>query len=187
MDTFHVSVTQPIIVFAGNDTSIVANQPLQLNVTVNDPLANQYTWTPTNGLNFTDIPNPVANLGHLAGSSVTYIVRATKADGCYGEDNIKVTVFTTPPDIFVPSGFSPNGDGRNDIIKPICVGISQLSFFRIYNRWGQLVFSTSQMGKGWDGLINGAQQPTSNFVYVAQGIDYTGKTISKKGNIVLIR
>ena len=185
-DTFHVAVTQPIIVFAGNDTSIVVNQLLQLNAAVSDPLANQFTWTPATGLNFTDIPNPVASLSHIAGSSVTYIVRATKADGCYGEDNIKVTVFTTLPDIFVPSGFTPNGDGRNDVIKPICVGISQLTFFRIFNRWGQMVFSTSEMGKGWDGLINGAQQPTSNFVYIAQGVDYTGKTISKKGNIALI-
>jgi gliding motility-associated-like protein len=186
-DTFHITVTQPIIVFAGNDTSIVANQPLQLNAVVSDPLANQYTWTPTTGLNATDILNPVANLGSMAGRSLTYIVRATKADGCYGEDNIKVTVFTTLPDIFVPSGFSPNGDGRNDVLKPICVGISKLNYFRIYNRWGQLVFSTSEMGKGWDGLISGAQQPTSNFVYIAQGIDYTGKTISKKGTLVLIR
>ncbi|MBS1611112.1 MAG: gliding motility-associated C-terminal domain-containing protein [Bacteroidetes bacterium] len=186
-DTFHIAVTQPIIVFAGNDTSIVARQPLQLNITVSDPLANQYTWTPPTGLNFTDIPNPIANLGTMAGNSITYIVRATKADGCYGEDNIKVTVFTTLPDIFVPSAFTPNGDGRNDILKPICVGISKLNYFRIYNRWGQLVFSTSEMGRGWDGLISGSQQPTSNFVYIAQGIDYTGKTITKKGNVVLVQ
>lgn len=185
-DTFHVAVTQPIIVFAGNDTSIVANQPLQLNVTVSDPLANQYTWTPSTGLSAADITNPVANLSHMAGNSVTYIVRATKADGCYGEDDIKVTVFTTLPDIFVPSAFTPNNDGRNDILKPICVGISRLNYFRIYNRWGQMVFNTSEIGRGWDGMISGAQQPTSNFVYIAQGIDYTGKTITKKGNITLI-
>jgi gliding motility-associated-like protein len=180
-------VTQPIFVFAGNDTSIVANQPLQLNASTNDPLANQFTWTPGTGLNFTDIPNPLSNLSAFAGSTINYIVRATNDIGCYGEDTIKVTVFTTGPDIFVPSGFSPNGDGRNDIIKPICVGISQLNFFRIYNRWGQLVFATSEIGRGWDGLISGSQQPTSSFVYVAQGIDYTGKTISRKGSITLIR
>jgi len=187
LDSFHVVVTSPIFVFAGNDTSIVANQPLQLNASVNDPLANQFTWTPATGLDFTNIPNPVANLGAFAGSTINYIARATNDIGCYGEDTIKVTVFTTGPDIFVPSGFSPNGDGRNDIIKPICVGISQLNFFRIYNRWGQLVFTTSEIGRGWDGLISGSPQPTSSFVYVAQGIDYTGKTIFRKGNIMLIR
>ncbi|MEJ0105298.1 MAG: T9SS type B sorting domain-containing protein [Bacteroidota bacterium] len=187
LDTFHVAVAPQIFVFAGNDTSIVANQPLQLNANASDPLANQFTWTPATGLNFTNTSNPVANLSAFAGSTINYIVRATNDIGCYGEDNIKVTVFTTAPDIFVPSGFSPNGDGRNDIIKPICVGISQLNFFRIYNRWGQLIFSTSEMGRGWDGLISGSPQPTSSFVYIAQGIDYTGKTILRKGNITLIR
>jgi len=72
-------------------------------------------------------------------------------------------------------------------MKPICVGISQLNYFRIYNRWGQLVFSTSEIGRGWDGMIGGSQQPTSSYVYVAQGVDYTGKTVFKKGNITLIR
>ena len=186
-DTVHVDVTQPIIVFAGNDTAIVADQPLQMNMTVNDPSANQYTWTPGTGLNSTTISNPVASLSAWAGGSITYVVRATNTAGCYGEDNVKVTIFKTAPDIFVPSAFTPNSDGHNDIMKPICVGISQLNYFRIYNRWGQLVFSTSEIGRGWDGMIGGSQQPTSSYVYVAQGVDYTGKTVFKKGNITLIR
>ena len=73
------------------------------------------------------------------------------------------------------------------MIRPILVGIQQLRYFRIYNRWGQLVFSTSESGKGWDGRISGQPQSTSNFVYVAQAIDYTGKIISRKGNVMLIR
>lgn len=188
MDTFHVAVSPRIIVFAGNDTSIVVGQSLQFNATVNDSAANQFNWTPATGLDFPDIYNPVGTYsGSEAGGTITYIVRATDAAGCYGEDDIKVTIFETGPDIFVPSAFTPNGDGKNDIIKPICVGISKLNFFRIYNRWGQLVFNTSQIGVGWDGTINGTPQATSNFVYMAQGIDYTGKIIFKKGNIVLIR
>lgn len=186
-DTFHVIVTPRIIVFAGNDTSIVANQPLQLNATANQPTANIFSWTPATGLNHTDIFNPVATLGAELGDYITYIVRATNAAGCYGEDNIKVTIFKTGPEIFVPGAFTPNGDGLNDIIMPICVGIKQLNFFRVYNRWGQLVFSTSAFGKGWDGKISGTPQGTNNFVYMAQGVDYLGNTIFKKGNVVLIR
>jgi gliding motility-associated-like protein len=121
------------------------------------------------------------------GESIMYVVRATNPQGCYGEDNIIVTIFKTGPDIFVPSAFTPNGDGLNDIIFPICVGIKQLDFFKIYNRWGQLVFSTNQIGKGWDGLISGTKQGTANFVYMAQAVDYLGHVIFKKGNIVLIR
>lgn len=185
-DTFSVAVTPPIIVFAGNDTSIVATQPLQFNITVNDPSANIYTWTPGTGLNATTIANPVANLSGMAGSAVTYTVRATTADGCFGEDDIKVLVFTTAPDIFVPSAFTPNGDGHNDVLRPIPVGIAKINYFRIYNRWGQLVFNSSDIQKGWNGTINGQLQSTASFVYVTQGIDYTGKLVTRKGVVTLI-
>jgi gliding motility-associated-like protein len=185
-DTFHLVVAPRIIVFAGNDTAIVANQPLQLNATVGDSSVYQFTWTPVTGLSSTVIHNPVATLGSEI-DDITYIVRATNAIGCYGEDDIKVTVFKTGPEIFVPGAFTPNNDGLNDVIFPICVGIKQLNFFRIYNRWGQVIFSTSQIGKGWDGRIAGTLQGSNNFVFMVQGIDYLGHTIFKKGNIVLIR
>ena len=188
MDTFHIIVTPPIVVFAGNDTSIVADQPLQLNATVNDPTANQFNWTPATGLNFTTIPNPLAIFSPgQVGGSVTYIVRATNSFGCFGQDTITVKLFKTGTDIFVPSAFTPGGDGHNDVLRPICVGIRELNYFRVYNRWGQLVFSTSVIGKGWDGTINGQPQSTANFVYMTQGVDYTGKVIFKKGNVMLIR
>lgn len=185
-DTFHVNVTQPISVFAGNDTFITTNQPLQLNITVSDPLANQYTWTPGIGLNYTNIADPVADLSSMAGKTITYMVRATTAEGCFGQDDIKVTVFTTAPDIFVPTAFSPNGDGRNDVLRPIGVGMNKIDYFRIYNRWGQLVFSGTGGESGWDGTVNGRLQATGSFVYVTQGVDYTGRLIVKKGIVTLI-
>jgi gliding motility-associated-like protein len=188
LDTFHVDVTPRINVFAGNDTMIASNQPLQLNATVNNPGAYKFTWSPATGLHSTSVQNPVASLNYaMVNGSITYLVRATNAIGCYGEDNITVKVFKTGPEIFIPSAFTPNGDINNDVIRPILVGIKQLNYFRIYNRWGQLVFSTSESGKGWDGRISGIIQSTANFVYVVQAVDYTGRVIFKKGNIVLIR
>lgn len=186
-DTFHVNVTQPITVFAGNDTFITASQPLQFNIAVSDSLANQYNWSPGTGLNNTTIANPIADLFSMAGKTITYTIRATTVDGCFGEDDIKVMVFTTAPDIFVPTAFSPNGDGLNDILRPVGVGIAQIHYFRIYNRWGQLVFSGTDAEKGWDGTVNGRIQTTGSFVYVAQGVDYTGKTILKKGIVTIVR
>lgn len=186
-DTVQVVVRPRIIVFAGNDTSIVANQPLQLSATVNDITATNYNWSPPTGLNFTNIYNPVATLGPEFGTIITYNIRATNPDGCYGEDDIKVTIFKTGPDIFVPTGFTPNNDGINDKVFPICVGISKLEYFRVFNRWGQLVFQTSRMGEGWDGRIKGQIQDTNNYVFMVQGTDYTGKVIFKKGSIMLIR
>lgn len=123
----------------------------------------------------------------MVDESITYTVRATNSIGCYGEDAVTVRVFKTGPDIFVPNAFTPNGDGHNDIIRPVLVGIRQLNFFRIYNRWGQLVFQTNESERGWDGKIGGQVQSTNNYVYFVQAIDYTGRTITRKGNIALIR
>lgn len=185
-DTFHIAVSPPIIVSAGSDTAIIAGQQLQLNAFVNDPGADMFTWQPPTGLNFTNIPDPIASLG-LETDTVTYIVKAADAAGCYGKDSLMVAVFKTGADIFVPTAFTPNGDGMNDLLRPICVGIRQLSYFRVYDRWGKLVFATHQMGAGWDGRIHGTAQPTGGYVYMAAGTDYTGKTIFKKGSVILIR
>lgn len=186
-DTFHIGVTAPIIVNAGNDTAVVINEPLQFNATVNNPTANSWSWTPTTDLSASNIPNPIGIYGSNIGASITYVVTAATIAGCIGSDTITVKVYKTNADIFMPNAFSPNGDGKNDVIRPILIGIKQLVFFRVYNRWGQLVFSTTQAGKGWDGTINGSQQSTENFVYMVQAIDYMGKVISKRGNIVLVR
>lgn len=187
-DTFHVKVAAPILASAGNDTAVVAGQPLQLHVTVNDPTVNQYLWSPVTGLNFSTQPNPVLTTAALSGEAVTYTVKVANPKGCTGTDAIRVSVYkTTTADIFVPTGFTPNGDGHNDVIRPVYIGIRQVAFFRVYNRWGQLVFSTSETGKGWDGTINGVPQPPDTFVFIVEGTDFTGKTILKKGTVVLIR
>jgi len=146
----------------------------------------QFNWTPSLGLNNTMIHNPVVQLGNDV-DSILYRVRVTDAGGCYGEDDILVKVLKSQPDILVPSGFTPNGDGKNDILKPIPVGITELQYFRIYNRWGQLLFSTSQQGIGWDGRYNGIPQGSGTYVFVTQGKDIYGKTVFRKGTAVLIR
>jgi gliding motility-associated-like protein len=187
-DTFHIIVTPKVIVNAGHDTSVIANQPLQLNAFVNNSTEN-YTWLwmpPAIGLNNTTISNPIADLSSGI-DSVRYMVRATSTIGCYGEDDIVIHVFKTGPEIFVPSAFTPNGDGRNDILKPIPVGITKLDFFRVYNRWGQLLYSSSIIGNGWDGTLNGTQQPSGAYIYMTQGADYKGNTVFRKGTVVLIR
>lgn len=186
-DTFRVNVTPPIIVKAGNDTAVVINQPLQFNASVNDPNAFIWSWAPPTGLNFSNISNPVAIYNASAPESITYVITAQTLAGCTGTDTVTVKIFKTGADIFVPSAFTPNSDGRNDVIRPVMAGIAQLAFFRVYNRWGQLVFSTSQINKGWDGMIGGAKQSSQNFVYMVQAVDYTGKTIVKRGSFVLIR
>ena len=85
------------------------------------------------------------------------------------------------------TAFTPNDDGLKDVIKPILVGVKKLNYFTFHNRWGQLVFNSSTADKGWDGKVNGNRQDPSGYVFMAEGIDYLGKTIFKKGTFVLIR
>ncbi len=182
LDTVIVSVAPALQVFAGNDTSVIAGQPLQLNASG----GGTYTWSPPSYLSNPTIANPVANIPSFV-DTINYTVRVTVPPGCSATDALRVVVFKTRPDILVPSGFTPNGDGRNDLLKPILIGIRSLTAFRVYNRWGQMIYTTSEAGKGWDGTINGTPQPSGTFVYTAEGVDYLGNTLVRKGTVVLIR
>ncbi|MEY2639093.1 MAG: hypothetical protein RIR90_575, partial [Bacteroidota bacterium] len=161
------------------------NQPLRLFAVSSTPDF-QFNWTPNIGLNDPNIANPVATIS-LGTDSVLYRVRVTGPGGCYGEDFIKVRVFQTDPELWIPSAFTPNKDGKNDVFKPIPVGISSIVQFSIFNRWGQLVFTTRELNKGWDGIYDGIAQPAGTYVYQAEAIDYNGKRVQKKGSFILIR
>ena len=88
---------------------------------------------------------------------------------------------------YVPSAFTPNQDGLNDYIKPIPVGMKEVKYFRIYNRWGQLVFDLTEDPRGWNGKIGGKLQSTQTFVWMAEGLGINDKLYKQKGTLVLIR
>ena len=89
--------------------------------------------------------------------------------------------------IYVPKVFTPNGDGTNDILKPILVGISTFHYFSIYNRWGNLIFTTQDPNQGWDGTFKGVPQPVETYLWIGEGIDTNGKKIVRKGMVSLVR
>jgi PKD repeat protein len=177
ISTVKITVREKINAFAGNDTVVVVNQPLQLTATG----APFFQWNPSTYLNRNDIANPIARLS----DNFRYIVKAYNELGCSAFDTISIKVFKTLPDIFVPNAFSPNG--KNRILRPIPVGISKFDFFRVYNRWGQLVYQTTSSGAGWDGSVAGKTQDAGTFIWIVQGVDYLGKTIVKRGSAILIR
>jgi gliding motility-associated-like protein len=181
-DTIIVTVTPTIKANAGQDTAVVPNQPLQLMATGGQ----RYVWSPATGLSDSNIPDPIATLG-ADFDSIRYHVRVFDGGTCYADDDVLVRIFSTGPDIFVPSAFTPNGDGKNDILRPKLVGITQFRYFSVYNRWGQLLFNTNEPGRGWDGSFNGVRQPSAGYVFQTEGTDYTGKTVFRKGTSVLIR
>ena len=190
-DTITIAVIPKIVFSVGDDTVVVANEPLKMKATGNVDSTNaDFIWTTLYGSTYLTndfIYNPIATIP-LGVDSMTYFVEAILKNPkqCFAKDTLKVLVYQTPPEIFVPTAFTPDA-GINNIEKPIPVGILHLDFFSIYNRFGQLLYTTSQIGQGWDGTFNGAPQPPGTYVFVAQGVDYLGKPIGNKGTVVLIR
>lgn len=181
-DTVVVNVLPEILAFAGRDTSIVLGQRLQLNASG----GNGYSWSPATGLSNVNVADPIAFLNSPS-EGIRYRVIVFNEEGCLDSAFITVRVFNTKPMIFVPTGFTPNGDGKNDYLKPVMAGMKGVEYFKVYNRWGQLVHSSALNGPGWDGRMNGQPQPTSTFVWVVKAIDYTGAEYFQKGVVMLIR
>lgn len=180
-DTVVVQVAPRIFADAGRDTVAVTGQPLQLQATGGQ----SYTWYPPIGLNNPGVDNPVATFDGST-EAITYYVTVAQ-DGCTAVDSVRVVVFKTGADILVPNAFTPNGDGRNDIIRPILVGMKSLNRFQVFNRWGQLVYETKIGGQGWDGRINGVLQATGTYAFVASGTSFDNRPIWRKGTITLVR
>jgi gliding motility-associated-like protein len=146
------------------------------------PIGDTVRWTPgfylDNALSFTP--------SFTGTEDQEYVITILTDAGCKTTDTQMVKTIKQP-DIYVPSAFTPNGDGRNDVLKPILAGMKELRFFRVYNRWGQLVFQTTVQGLGWDGRIHGLEQGTNALVWVARAIGADGKVYDRKGTTVLIR
>lgn len=145
-------------------------------------LSASVTWSPATNLSNASSFSPVLKPAR----EQDYKVQFDFESGCRTVDTQMVRIFKSD-EIFVPKAFTPNGDGRNDLLKPMVVGIRQLNYFRVYNRWGNLVFETRAIGAGWDGRYKGVLQPMETYVWVAEGISEDGKTIRSTGNTTLIR
>ena len=181
-DTVLITVLPRIMPFAGNDTAIITGQPLQMLATGGE----SYVWSPPYSLSAANIANPVAVINEAA-DFVRYKVDVYNSAGCFDSAFISIKVFATLPTVFVPTAFTPNSDGKNDLLLPVIAGMHRMEYFNIYNRWGQLVFSTSAGGRGWDGRINGQLQNTNTYVWMVKAVDYSGKAYFSKGIVTLVR
>ncbi len=164
--------------FAGNDTIAAAGQPIQLNATG----GLSYTWSPAALLSNPNISNPVTTLT----ATQTFSIKAFTPEGCESYADVTVKIYKGP-DIYLPNAFTPNGDGLNDIFKGTPVGIKQFNYLKIFNRWGQQIFYTTNYNKGWDGMWQGQKQNSGVFVVMVNGVDFKGNIIDKKSTVMLIR
>ncbi len=179
-DDIIVTVFPPIAVDAGpRDTAIVVNQPLQLHATGGQ----NYLWSPSTGLSNPNIADPVSRIS----DNQQYVLKASNSAGCSGTDTINITVYKVDPGLYMPNAFTPNGDNLNEVFRAVPLGMKKLNFFRIYDRYGQLLFSTDQLNAGWDGYYKGKPQNPGVYVWIVEGIDYQDQKIFKKGIVTLIR
>jgi gliding motility-associated-like protein len=177
-----VVVSPPPKVFAGNDTAVVIGQTLQLNaVDVDTSGFTSYVWSPAEGLSDADIADPTA----VVSANITYTVLATTSSGCSATGTIVIGAATVTG-IIVPNAFTPNNGGRNDILKVNAFGV-QLNYFRVYNRWGQIVFATADAGIGWNGSISGQPAVSGAYIWMAAGTDDHGRPVERNGTVILIR
>jgi len=141
-----------------------------------------FTWTPTDGLSdhtgqFT-AANPL--------QTTIYTLLLTDANGCQDTREVTVTVLELL-EIYVPNAFSPNGDGQNDALLVIDRGLAGLDEFSIYNRWGEMLFTTANINDGWDGTYKGKDQEVGTYMAVVRARSLTGAVLQKNTAVQLVR
>ena len=174
-----VHVTPPIVVRISKDTIVAEGDQFQLFAS---SAASAYTWSPAQGLNNPTSSSPMVTVD----KDITYTVTASTPAGCMGSASVTLKVYKGP-ELYVPTAFTPNNDGKNDRFFPFPVGIRSITYFKVYNRWGNLIFSTNRLFDGWDGKVNGVEQPPGVYIWMAEGITKENKKITKKGTVTIIR
>lgn len=142
-------------------------------------------WSPTIGLSDPNSFNPTAS----PPVTTTYTVTIVDSSGCPRSSTVTIYVLSmecTTDLVFVPNTFTPNNDGQNDILFVRSNSVDEL-YFAVYNRWGQMVFETTDITKGWDGIYNGMKADPAVFAWYLRTKCYNGEVVTKKGNTTLIR
>ena len=159
-----------------NDTTITAG----LEYIVWGFGSGEITWSPSTYLSCTYC-DTASSIGT---ETIEYIATVTDSIGCKISDTVSIEVVINP--LFVPTGFSPNGDGLNDVLKVIGGGTTYFKFL-IFDKWGNVVFETSDISKGWDGTYKGIDLPTDVFIYVVEASFLNNQIVKLKGDVTLFR
>ena len=143
-----------------------------------------YNWLPDTFINNTQIANPIVN----PQKNTWYSVRVTGKDSCVTNDSILVKSVIGNIGFYVPSAFTPNGDGLNDCFELHYWGNPASFDMIIYDKWGYPVFHSNDIGKCWNGTVNGKKQGAGTYVYMITANSVCGQQkVFRKGTVVLIR
>jgi len=149
--------------------------------------ADSIMWEPSVGLSCTTCIRPVARPLASQQYSVTAVDREY---GCVNRDSTVVTVYEQCEEeqIFVPNTFTPNGDGKNDRLYVRTLGVKKLFHFRVFNRWGELMFETDHLNEGWDGTNSSGKKLNSGvYVYVVKVLCYNNVELTTSGNVTILK
>lgn len=188
-DTGRVKITlhDKPVVDLGSDTTIGTGSVFRLQPSASSDVVS-WSWTPPDFLTCVHCASPISTPRR----PITYRVVASNKFGCISTDEIKITLVCAQGKIFIPNTFTPNNDGMNDVFYPRGRGVREILYFRIYNRWGQLVFERthfqiSDRSKGWDGTFKGKVFSPGVFVYQSAMVCDNGKIFQVNGNVTLLR
>lgn len=169
----------------GENQQIGLGETLTLEVVSSNPLQN-YRWTNSNKDSLACATCPSQELTAL--ESNTYFVAVTDENGCTASDQITISVSRDVP-VYMPTAFSPNGDGQNDVyeIYPRTTAVQSIEEVRVYDRWGALVFEQSPDNEAWDGRCREQALPQGVYVVQAKVIYIDGREEVLKESVTLVR
>jgi gliding motility-associated-like protein len=186
-DSVYVFVQQPpvIVMQPARDTTIHIGESITLNVSTQVPVS--YVWSPNYSLSCVNCADPIAK----PMTDTIYTIEVMDVNKCFKRNaSVKILINKNIP-LELPSAFTPSGEEKNRILSPKGFGIEELLEFKIYNRWGNLVFSSTDLSSGWDGKFQGKDQPIDTYIYTVTARMATpdGKGIIKtiKGTVLLMR
>jgi len=164
------------------DTSIYDNNKILFAPAVDGSKVNAtYLWQPETSLTCNDCEKPVAS----PDDTITYLLVFTDANGCVDSASTTINIIKGAK-IFMPNVFSPNGDNKNDILLPKSIGVKSISW-KVFNRWGELVFVTNDLNVGWDATFKGDAQPSGVYIYTMSVTFKNNTSNSYNGSVTLIR
>jgi gliding motility-associated-like protein len=166
----------PIVVISGGG-AVVEGKSTQLNATSG---MISYSWTPEIGLSCSTCFNPIAT----PDVNTNYCVFVVDSNNCSNEICTEIDIQCG--DVFVPSAFSPNGDGQNDVLFVRGKCIQSFSFL-VFDRWGEKVFESENLAYGWDGKYNSQPCSAGAYTFYMKGTMFDGSAVTKMGSVILVR
>lgn len=172
---------------AGIDLETVVGTPNTMQIT-NSPDVVRWQWTPADYLSCSNCATPVS----VPLAPIEYTVTVYTQHGCTASDKVKLNVLCKDGNIYIPTGFTPNNDGRNDLFRIEGQGVTKIISFRIFNRWGEIIFEAKNFTPGgnagsWDGRYKGVPAETGTYVYFVEMECTAGMKFERKGVVTLLR